>query len=65
MEVIDNKLKMFTTMDGQLPFDPWNPSGTPVFTEMVSVNLIDIRSQKTISYKENYNWTIHEHYILI
>jgi len=54
MEVIDNKLKMFTTMDGQLPRDKWNPSGTPVFTEMVSVNLIDIRSIKTILYKGNW-----------
>jgi len=49
-------------MDGQLPIDPWNPSGTPVFTETVSVNLIDIRSEKTISYKGN--WTMHENYIL-
>jgi len=62
IEVIGNKLKMVSTMDGQLPIDPWNPSGTPVFTETVSVNLIDIRSEKTISYKGN--WTMHENYIL-
>jgi len=62
MEVIDNKLKIFTTMDGQLPRDQWNPSGTSVFTETVSVNLIDIRSKKTISYKGN--WDLHDDYIL-
>ncbi|XP_024872381.1 uncharacterized protein LOC112454958 isoform X2 [Temnothorax curvispinosus] len=41
---IDDKLKISTTMDVQLPSDPWNPSGSSVFTDKIQLNLTDIRS---------------------
>ncbi|XP_071577271.1 uncharacterized protein [Temnothorax nylanderi] len=44
MEIVDDKLKISTTMDVQLPPDPWNPSGSPVFTDKIQLNLTDIRS---------------------
>lgn len=48
IEVIDEKLKIFTKLDGQRLLNVSNPLETIKFTETTEVNLIDFRSRKTI-----------------
>lgn len=57
MEIINDKLKMSTIMDVQLPSDPWNLSGSLVFTETILLNLINIRFPQTVVQDEDYTWT--------
>jgi len=45
-------------MDGQLPADPWNPSGTPVFRETMMLDLIEIKKlESQTKFNETYIWT--------
>ncbi|XP_071653645.1 uncharacterized protein [Temnothorax longispinosus] len=57
MEVMDDKLRMSTTMGVQLPRIPWKQSGSPVFTETMLLNLTNIRSPQTIAQNEYHSWT--------
>jgi len=57
MEIIDDKFKITTTMDVQLPVDPWNRNGTPVFRETMMLDLIKIKTSQTVKLNETYIWT--------
>ncbi|XP_077257680.1 uncharacterized protein LOC143894882 [Temnothorax americanus] len=56
MEVMDDKLRMSTTMGVQLPRIRWKQSGSPVFTETMLLNLTNIRSPQTIAQNEYHSW---------
>jgi len=55
MEIIDNKFKITTTMDGQLPADPWNVNGTLVFRETMMLELTEIKNSPT-KFNASYIW---------
>lgn len=57
MEIINDKLKMSTIMEVQLPSDPWNLSGSLVFTETTLLDLTNIRTPQTVVQDEPYIWT--------
>ncbi|KYN41306.1 hypothetical protein ALC56_04457 [Trachymyrmex septentrionalis] len=52
IEVVDNKLRMVTTLDGQR-LDPRNSLETSTFTQITQLNLINIRSTKTMTPIDN------------
>ncbi|XP_011051418.1 PREDICTED: uncharacterized protein LOC105144288 [Acromyrmex echinatior] len=60
MEIIDDKLNISTIMEVQLPPDPWNPEGTPVFREITQLKLIKITSPRTKVFddlvRNKYEW---------
>jgi len=56
MEIIDDKFKITTTMDGYLPEDPWNPNGSHVFRETMMLDLIKIEKSQT-NFDETYIWS--------
>jgi len=55
MEIIDDKFKITTIMDGYLPNDPWNPNGTHVFRETMMLDLTEIKTSQT-DFDETYIW---------
>jgi len=55
MEIIDNKFKITTTMDGELPTEADNSTGTLVFRETIMLDLIEIKNYPII-FNEKYIW---------
>ncbi|KYN41344.1 hypothetical protein ALC56_04496, partial [Trachymyrmex septentrionalis] len=59
MEILDDELNISTTMEVQLPPDPWNPKGTPVFRETTHLGLANITSKTKVFdplTREKYKW---------
>ncbi|KYM95657.1 hypothetical protein ALC62_13772 [Cyphomyrmex costatus] len=59
MEVLDHNFNVTTTMEVQLPPDPWHSEGIPVFKKTMHLNLTNI-TPKTKSFDRSlineYNW---------
>jgi len=50
--VIENKLQMYTSLNGYRPIYSGNIAETFYFSQIIDIQLINITSQKTISFKD-------------
>lgn len=64
MEIVNDQLKISSTMNVHVPPDAWNRSHSLVFTETTLLNLTDIKSPETLVQKED-TWTTPNSWITI